>query len=310
MKNLIQPQALKKGDKIAVIAPAGKVDKTRVEKALSVFSDWDLNVVTGKYLYEENHSFAGSDAQRLEDFQNMLNNSQIRAIVCARGGYGITRILDQVDFTQFVKKPKWIVGYSDITALHGTLQQLGIQSIHGPMPIGFDPKNAADSLESLRKILFGEKYSIEADSSTYNRYGVSKGQVIGGNLSLLLNVMSTRSEPDYKDKILFIEDIDEYLYQIDRLMVQLKRSGKLAGLAGLVVGHFSAIKANESNPFGHSYQDIILEHTKEYSYPIAFNIPIGHEPDNLAVPCGARATLLVDEEETRINFDKTNSKAV
>jgi muramoyltetrapeptide carboxypeptidase len=286
------PFSLQKGQTVGLISPAGKVPTSDIEKAIVNIESWGVRVKKGKYLFEEYFQFAGTDEHRLKDFQQMLDDSDIHAILCARGGYGITRILDRLDFTTFIKNPKWIAGYSDITALHCHLHKKNVQSIHAIMPLTFGKEDTAASVESLRKVLFGEPVAYEAASHPLNRPGKATGPIIGGNLALLTSITGTSSEIDTSGKVLFIEDINEYLYNIDRMMVQLKRAGKLEKLSGLISGHFTDIKDN-ATPFGKNAEEIVYEAVKEYDYPLCFGFPVGHEPSNFAIPCGKQAILQI-----------------
>jgi muramoyltetrapeptide carboxypeptidase len=246
-------------------------------------------------LFNNDHSYlAATDGARLSDFQAMLNDPTIAAIVFARGGYGTTRILDYLDLQPLVRDPKWIVGFSDATALHLKLNSIGLESIHSTMPVFFSKADSSLSVDSLRQLLFGVTLPITAPANTKNRLGFSTGRVVGGNLSLVLDSFSTSSEPQLKDKILVVEDIDEHLYRIDRMFTQLRRSGKLAGLRGLVIGHFSDLK-DTSPRFGESLEEIILNKVGQFEYPIGFNFPIGHENPNLAWRCGSIMNLTVDQ---------------
>jgi muramoyltetrapeptide carboxypeptidase len=230
-----------------------------------------------------------------------LDDESIKAIVSARGGYGSTRILDQLDFSSFLKTPKWIAGFSDVTAFHLKLSKLNVASIHSTMLILFSTAESADSLESLRKTLFGEPNQFLVDSHASNKKGKATGQLIGGNLSLIVDSIGTTSDPDLDGKILIIEEIDEYLYKIDRMMVQLKRSRKLDKLNGLIVGHMTDIKDTELK-FGEGVKDIILNHASSFQFPIAFNFPIGHENPNRAWIHGAAAQLDVMESQSRLTY--------
>lgn len=230
----------------------------------------------------------------------MLDNPDIKAVLFSRGGYGTTRIIDEVDWSRFLQKPKWLCGFSDVTAILCHLYRLGVQGIHSTMAAGFDEQpGRAQSIESLRQLLLGQPLAIEAAASVYNRSGRASGKLLGGNLSLLNNLIATASEPDYRGAILFMEDLDEYLYHIDRMMVHLKRSGRLQDLAGLVVGQMSGMHDN-AVPFGKEVYEIIHEHVAEYSYPLAFGFEIGHEPLNLAVPVGAGALLEVSDAGAKL----------
>ena len=291
---MIVPRPLKPGDKIGIVAPGRKVSPQQMDQAISAFSDWQLNVVLSPNIFGHDHSYlAAKDEGRLSDFQNMIDDAEISAIVCARGGYGTTRILDRLDFQHLLKNPKWIVGFSDITAVHLKLNALGIESIHATMPIMFSQEASLPSITSLLEILFGATSSISAVSNANNKYGSATGEVIGGNLSLLVDSFLTSGEADFADKILIVEEIDEYIYKIDRMFTHLARAGKLSKLRGLVVGYFSDIK--DTTPgFGETVEQLILEKVGRYNYPVAFNFPIGHENPNLAWRSGSSMTLTVD----------------
>lgn len=289
------PVFLQKGQTVGLIAPAGKVPKSEIEKAIAIIESWGVNLKVGKYVYEQYFQFAGVDEHRLEDFQQMLDDPGIAAILCARGGYGTTRIIDSVDFSGFISQPKWIAGYSDITALHCHLHARSIQSIHSIMPITFANEDTTASVESLRKVLFGEPVIYETPNHPLNRPGLATGPVIGGNLALLASITGTGSDIDTTGKILFIEDISEYLYNIDRMMIQLKRAGKLKKLSGLIIGHFTDIKDNEI-PFGKNALEVVLDAVQEYNYPVCFGFPVGHESSNFAIPCGRKAVLQVEPD--------------
>ena len=231
----------------------------------------------------------------------MLDDTEVKAIISARGGYGTTRLLDQLDFTGFKKSPKWIIGFSDITALHCHLLGLGFESIHGIMPSLFSRPGSDEALESLRRVLFGGYISYQAPAHAFNCAGTAEGILMGGNISLLNTIIGTASDVDYTGKILFLEEIDEYLYNLDRMLVQLKRSGKLARLAGLVVGHMTDMRDN-AIPFGKTAVEIIQEHTADYTYPVAYNFPTGHEPHNLALICGRNARLQVTGQGSFLEY--------
>lgn len=303
---LIRPFFLQAGDTVGIVAPGGKVSSPDIDRAIQVIEGWGLKVELGRHLFDENFQFAGTDEQRTADFQQMLDKSHIKAILCARGGYGTTRIIDRIDFSSFFNQPKWIAGYSDITALHCHLHSRGVQSIHSIMPLTFGKEETADSVESLRKVLFGEKVQYQAREHTLNRMGEGRGEIIGGNLALLTSVTGTPSDIETIGKILFIEDINEYLYNIDRMMIQLKRSGKLDKLAGLIVGHFSDVKDNQT-PFGKTAYEIIAESVQEFTYPVSYEFPIGHEPLNMAIPCGRVARLIVSNKRSFLTFNEETS---
>jgi len=293
-----QPAYLKKGDKVAIVCPAKKLKKP-IGYAISLLKDWGLDVVLGKSVDAEYHQFAGDDALRAEDMQSFLDDKDIKAIIAGRGGYGTIRIIDALDFTLFNESPKWIVGFSDITVLLSHLMAVSqTQSIHGQMPGTFEDATP-ESLESLRKALFGEEISYTYNSDFPNRPGKTEGVLIGGNLSLLIAVEGSVSEMDYDDKILFLEDVGEYEYGIDRMLRILKRSGKLAKIRGLIIGAFNEIKP-EFIPFGQSAEEVIWEIVKEYDYPVAFNFPTGHIDDNRALVLGSN--VVIDIADTTVNF--------
>lgn len=263
---------------------------------------WGLNVTVGQNLFSDKHSYlSGTDAERQSDLQYALNDLSVKAIICARGGYGTTRILDHLDFSSFLKSPKWICGFSDVTAIHLKLQSLNIQSIHSTMPVQFAKKEFADSVEPLRDLLFGVAGALTASPSASNRMGQGKGKMVGGNLSLLVDSLGTSTEIQTDNKILVIEEVGEYTYRLDRMLMQLKRAGKLKNLAGLVVGHMTDIKESEL-PFGETVEQIIRNHTQEFAYPIGFNFPTGHEHPNLPWIEGAIGTFHVSPNQSILSF--------
>ena len=287
------PPFLKRGDQIGIVATARKIGREEIQTAIDIFNKWGLEVVLGNNLFKEHHQFSGTDQERISDIQTMFDHESVKAIISARGGYGTIRIIDQIDFSEFRKKPKWMVGYSDITVLHSHIHQnFGIATIHATMPISFSKD--AESLESLRKALFGESISYSFPEHPLNRKGSCEGILVGGNLSLLYALTGSDSDIDTKRKILFIEDLDEYLYHIDRMMINLKRSGKLAQLAGLVVGGMTDMKDN-TIPFGKAAEEIILEAVSEYNYPVCFSFPAGHANKNVALMLGQKAKLNVSK---------------
>lgn len=282
--------------------PARKVDEDLLTKGIQVIESWGLKIRMGKHcISAHNNYLAASDHSRLQDVQDMLNDPAVDVIFCARGGYGTTRILDQLDFTQLQLHPKWIIGFSDITALHLKLHKLGIESVHGCMPVQYTKTEYNTSIESLRKLLFGEPVDIKVDPVLFNRTGTANGQVIGGNLSLVVDSLATDSEIDTRGKILILEEIDEYLYRIDRMFVQLKRANKLSDLAGLIIGHMTDLKDTEL-PFNQDITHLILDKIRDYNYPVAFNFPVGHDAPNLAWRHGGAATLTVNEKESTLTF--------
>jgi muramoyltetrapeptide carboxypeptidase len=298
---MFTPDFLKKGDKIAIVAPARKISAEEINYAVKVFQSWGLVVVKSPNLHNSFHQFAGSDEERASDLEWAFSNSDIKAIICARGGYGTIRTLSKVDKEVILENPKWLVGYSDITALHSFLNRLGIQSIHGPMPISFET-NTGDSLEILRKFLFHEiieKYLFEGNM--LNIEGEVSGDLIGGNLSVIYSLRGTKYESDFDGKILFIEDLDEYLYHIDRMMMNLKESGILEKISGLIVGDMIDMHDN-SVSFGYSAKEIVYNHVKDLKIPVAFIRGIGHGKMNLPLILGRKVTLKVSKQETVLFF--------
>lgn len=288
------PKYLKKGDKIGIVAPARSISKEEIQFSIDTFKRWGLQVVLGNNLFGTENQYSGSDEQRAKDLQKMLDDSSIKAIISARGGYGTLRIIDKLDFKKFLNNPKWIIGYSDITVLHSHIHQnFEVETLHAVMPIHF--KRDAESVEALKKALFGEKPAYLIPPHALNRKGVAEGVLVGGNLSLLYALKGSKSGISTSGKILFIEDIDEYLYHIDRMIISLKRAGKLSNLKGLIVGGMTDMKDNKT-PFGKTVERIISDAVKEFEYPVCFGFPAGHTEKNLALSLGRRAKFKVGEK--------------
>ncbi len=294
------PSNLQKGDTIAILATARKNIDDNLKPAIDLIHSWGLEVVLGKTIGLDDNQLAGTDEQRASDFQTMIDNPNIKAIWCVRGGYGTARMLDFVDFTKFINHPKWIIGFSDVTVLHSHLNKLGVASIHGIMPVNIE-NSTPESKESLRKSLFGETITYTVPCENENKLGVAEGELIGGNLSILYSLMGSESQVNCKGKILFIEDLDEYLYHIDRMMLSLKRCGCFEGLKGLVVGSFIKMHDNEI-PWGKNAHEIILDITKNYDFPITFHFPAGHIHNNNALVFGRNISLEINDEETIMKF--------
>lgn len=277
------------------MAPASHAAYDKLQAAFRILrDDWGLNVLEGLSVQSRHYQFSGSDDLRRRDLQQMLDHPDVRAILAVRGGYGSYRLLDSLDFTAFLKQPKWMVGFSDITAIHCHLHRLGVQSLHAIMPKQFGDDGTTEAIESLRQWLFGEAIDpYRSPANSLNRPGMTSGQLVGGNLSLLMNMLGTPSDPDYRNKILFIEDIDETLFALDRAMCQLRRAGRLQQLAGLLVGQFTDMRLSELSPFGKTANEIIAEHVSDYAYPVCFDFPVGHVPNNLTLPVGRSAVLNV-----------------
>jgi muramoyltetrapeptide carboxypeptidase len=298
---MIKPAALQKNDTIGIVSPGRKLDKDTLQASIQIIESWGYRVKTSTNFFSKAHAYlAGSDADRLEDLQKMLDDTSVKAIICARGGYGTSRILDQLDFKSFLKSPKWICGFSDITALHLKLQTLGVQSIHGTMPVLFPKPESALSVETLQQVLSGKSVPLEAALNSKNKTGKVTGALVGGNVSLIVDSLGTASEIDTTNKILVIEEIEEYLYRMDRMMVHLKRAKKFDRLAGLVVGYMTDIKDPEL--FGESIEEIILNHVKGLDFPIGFGFPVGHENPNIAWIEGVIATLEVTTQKSTVVF--------
>ncbi|MGI4833117.1 MAG: S66 peptidase family protein [Janthinobacterium lividum] len=288
----LAPPPLQPGQRVALVATARKITAAEVDCAAQTLTDWGLEVVLGSSIGAASHQFAGADAERRRDLQRQLDDPSIRAIMCARGGYGTARLVDELDFSAFAASPKWLAGFSDITVLNCHLLRLGYQSIHGVMPVLFGQAEGAGAVASLRAALGGAPLACAAPAHPLNRPGTTQGELVGGNLSLLHTLTGTRSQVDFAGRILFLEDLDEYLYHIDRMLLHLHRSGQLARLAGLAVGHFSQMRDNLI-PFGHSAYEIIDHYAQRYGFPVGYSFPIGHEPSNHAVVVGRPATLTV-----------------
>ncbi len=301
---LITPPSLQKGDTIAIVAPAGilKNRKHVIDKAKKLAQSWGLEVVYGKHLFNQAHHFAGTDEERCEDFQKALDNPNIKAIWAARGGYGSVRILDKLDFTKFKEKPKWVIGYSDITAFHNHIHNVGVETIHGIMGTSMQdaPEVIAKSVESLKRALFGESLAYEISNSKHNRLGRINGELVGGNIAILASMLGSTSQMSTDGKILFIEEIGEYKYSIDRMLQSLKRAGYFTKVKGIIVGDMTKVKKN-TTLWGTSIEQLILDVIPN-DVPVLFNFPAGHEPDNRALIMGRNITLNIKEKTATVNF--------
>ena len=297
------PPYIKPGSKIRIISPAGKVDRKYVLPAVQWLDKQGYNVELGKHVFARYFQFAGTDEQRLEDLQTALDDPETEVIICSRGGYGSVRIIDKLNFNGCSLHPKWLVGFSDITILHACFNKLGVATIHGVMPRHFfDAKQeVTENLQSLMNLLTGIKPEYVYPTEKWNRRGETVAEVVGGNLSIISSLQGTKYELDTEGKILFLEDIDEFLYHTDRMMHQLKLAGKLEKLAGLVLGNFTKMKDNESS-FGKTIHEIISEAVDEYDYPVCFGFPAGHDLKNLALSFGQEWKLKVDEKQTALTL--------
>ena len=296
---LLRPPSLQAGDTVYILSTAKKISEQEILCAVETYKSWGLNVLIGKTIGAEQNQFAGPDDLRREDFQYALDSPNIKAIICARGGYGTVRMMDDLNYDGFMKHPKWIVGFSDITFLHTHISNnIGTMGLHAQMPIQFE-RSTPEALETLRKELFGEKNIYEVAPHELNRSGEAQGILIGGNLSILYAITGTRSGINTDRKILFLEDLDEYLYHIDRMILNLKRSGKLQGLAGLIVGGFTDMHDNKI-PFGKTAYEIILEAVSDYNFPVCFNFPMGHIEDNRALVVGKTYKMEVGKDLVKV----------
>jgi len=304
---MITPNTLQKGDTIAIVSTARKLKKEELQPALKILESWGLKAVLGKTIETEENQFAGNEELRAEDFQQMLDNPNIKAIWCARGGYGTVKMIDMLDFSAFQKDSKWIIGYSDVTVLHSHIHNLGIETLHAQMCLDIENKTE-EARESIRKVLFEQEYSIAFNVNTYNKTFQQKqklssiqGKIVGGNLSVLYSLCGSNSAINTDGKILFIEDLDEYLYHIDRMMMNLKRNGVFKNLKALIVGGMTDMHDN-TIPFGKTAEEIILDAVKDYNYPVFFNFPAGHVKDNQALIFGREVKLISENDQVILNF--------
>ena len=306
---MITPNKLQKGDTVAIVSTARKISKEELTPALKLLEKWGLKAVLGKTIDTEENQFAGSDELRASDFQQMLDDPKIKAIWCARGGYGTVRIIDKLDFSAFKKTPKWIVGYSDVTVLHSQIHNFGIETLHAQMCLEIQNKTE-EARESIRKVLFGEAYSIEIKrTDSFAPLGILKGELIGGNLSVLYSLCGSTSEMKTDGKILFIEDLDEMLYHVDRMMMNLKRSGYLKNLNALIIGGMTEMKDNKVY-FGKTAEEIIADLVKEYNYPVILNFPAGHIADNRALILGREVEINVQSSTINIQFSTSRKSYI
>ena len=301
-KKIIIPPYLKKGDTIGLVCPAGYMPKDKMKKCIQVLQrDWGFKVKEGKTLGSGENYFSGTDDERLADLQEMLDDPTVKAILCARGGYGVGRIIDRIDFKHFRKHPKWLIGFSDITVLHAHIHTCyHIATLHAPMAGAF--QNGGDKnefVQSLRKALTGKKAHYDSSVHPFNHPGKAEGVLVGGNLALISHLVGTHSDINTKGKILFLEDVGEQLYNIDRMFHQLKRSGKLDKLLGLVIGGFTDCKDTE-RPFGKTAYEIIHDLVKEYTYPVCYGFPVSHEKENYALKVGGTYALSVNRNSVKL----------
>ncbi len=306
-QDVILPPTLKYGDTIGIVAAAGYISKEDVQPAVREITKWGFRVKLGSSIGKKYFNFGGNDTERLSDFQQMLDDKSVQSIMVARGGYGIVRIIDNIDFAKFKQHPKWIIGFSDVTVLHAHLHTCyGIVSVHSKMCNSF-PKDwsTADEIQkntilSIRDALTGSTINYPIVPNAYNRTGQTEGVLVGGNLKLLENLSGTNSDLYTNGKILFIEDTGEYLYSIDRMLYNLKRSGKLVGLKGLIIGGFKVKPDDPGEEFGMNLYEIVMDKIKDYNYPVCFDFPVGHQKNNFALKCGVKHRLYVSEKVCKL----------
>ena len=296
-----QPPYLKKGDTIGIVCPAGYMPAAKAQTCIATLQQWGFKVKVGKTLGNRFNYFSGTDEERLDDLQQMLDDKNVQAILCGRGGYGLSRIIDKINFAAFKKNPKWIIGYSDITVLHAHLYtKLKTASLHSPMAAAFNDGGAkTEFVQSLKKAVTGKKTSYTCAPHHLNRKGIAEGELIGGNLALVCHLIGSADEFDTRNKILFLEDVGEYIYNIDRMFMQLKRTGKLDKLAGLIIGGFTDLK-DTTIPFGQNVYDLIFDKVAEYNYPVCFDFPVSHSEKNYALKVGVMHALNAGKANTKL----------
>ena len=295
------PQSLQPNDRICIISPSGSINPEYIEGAINAFTGWGLRVSEGEYARSEYGRFGGTTEQRASDLQQALDDPDIKAVLCSRGGYGVAQIIDRIDFTEFIKHPKWLIGYSDISILHNAINNLGIESIHGVMAkqLAESPEDS-EQIQGLKDILFGKRPVYTLPGEPNNRTGKANGKLIGGNLSVFMGLRGSNYDFNYNNAILFIEDIGEIPYKIDRMMQNLRFSGALEQLSGLIVGQFS--ECDEDPLMMQSVHEIIQDAVQKYDYPVCFNFPAGHIDNNLPIIIGAQTELVVTKERTTVLF--------
>lgn len=306
--NLTIPPYLKPGDTIGITSPAGYITVDDIAPAVKKITEWGYKIKVGATIGKRDFTFGGTDMERLQDFQNMLDDDSVQAVMCARGGYGAIRIMDAINFTKFRRKPKWVIGFSDITFLHGIINnKLRIATIHSKMCNSFPTiwENAEpvqkETIESINQCLRGDKMKYNATANTNNKYGTTTGELIGGNLKCIESLSGSPGNFDTKNKILFVEDTGEYLYSIDRMFWNLKRTGKFEGLRGLIVGGFKVKKDDPGEEFGKTVEQIVLEKTSDCHFPVCFDFPVGHQKNNYALKCGVKHRLNVSADATALS---------
>jgi len=303
------PPFLNPGDTIGITSPAGYISLAEIQPSVQLMESWGFKIQVGSTIGKKDFTYGGTDEERAADLQQMLDNPDIKAIMCARGGYGLVRIIDQLDFKQFVAQPKWVIGFSDVTVLHCHINRnFGIATLHSKMCNSFpDDWTKAEPIQittilSIKQALLGEAMKYTAPVTASNRPGRAEGQLVGGNLSIIENLAGTKSDLKTKGKILFVEDTGEYLYSIDRMFWNLKRTDKLSQLAGLIIGGFKLKPDDAGEEFGKTVYEIVMEKVKEYDYPVCFDFPVGHQKDNFALRCGVQHVLEVGADGSTLSF--------
>lgn len=294
------PEKLITGDLIEILAPAKAIESEHVFFAKTLLEERGFAVKISEHCLGQHHYFSGTEEERLSDLQAAINNSESKAILCARGGYGCVQLVDRLDWRSFVANPKWLIGFSDITVLHQRLFNLGIESVHGSMPLNFK-NNSKEALETLIAAISGSTYSIQSAHNKSNISGETTGRIIGGNLSILYSLLGTNDQPDYNNTILFIEEVGEAYYSIDRMFYSLKKSGVLDQINGLIIGGMTSMKDSEI-PFGKSVEEIIVSHVESLHIPVCFDFPSGHIDDNRSLITGREARLVVNEETATLSY--------
>jgi muramoyltetrapeptide carboxypeptidase len=288
---------IKPGDTLGIVSTASVIESKAVLSAADLLRKMGYNVILGEHVFSKHKRYAGTDCERAKDLQKMLDNPEIKALICSRGGYGTLRTLENISWEYFVKNPKWIIGFSDVTVLHSKLNTLRIASVHGVMPRYFIQNNkVSNSFEYMLEAITGKELNYNFATNINNRYGDAAGELVGGNLSVLYSLRGTSLDIDTHGKILFIEDLNEHLYHLDRIMMNLKTGGKLQGLSALVVGSFNGMKDNNDDPFGKSVEEIIIDAVSGYDYPVVFDFPAGHQSNNFALKLGCKANLIANDK--------------
>lgn len=288
---MINPPFLKKGDTVAIVATAKAISKDALDYAVQLFEARGYIVKIGKHIHNVHHQSAGTDAERLHDFNQAINDDAVKAVICFRGGYGSVRIVEDILWNNLKANPKWIVGFSDVTVLHSAMQTIGVQSIHATMPINYKD-NTPEAIESLFNALEGKQNMYEISAHEFNVQATVEAELIGGNLAILYSLLGTKYEMNFQDKLLFIEDVSEFHYNLDRMFWSLRLSGKLSQIKGLIVGGFTDMK-DGAIPFGKNAYEIISEHTANLGIPVCYDFPVAHLNDNRAMVLGKTAKLEV-----------------